>query len=81
MVAIGIALVVAWWSPAFVAALQVVVALSLIVWGTLALLMGISERKAKREFEAASMDGSEVDEGPEGGDAAAPRSKTHAGAA
>jgi hypothetical protein len=53
---LGIVAVIAWWSAVF-PFLQGLVALTLILWGALAILIGISERKAKADFEAAVRDG------------------------
>ncbi len=50
------------WLPATFYFLQGLVAFSLMFWGTLALLLGVSERKAKREFERALHDKTEVSE-------------------
>ncbi len=44
------------WMPGTFYFLQGLTAFSLIFWGFLALLLGYSERKAKREFERAIRD-------------------------
>jgi Na+/H+ antiporter NhaB len=49
--ALGVSLVLVWWSPAFVAALQVLAVVTLFVVGFFATMIGYSEVKAKRQFE------------------------------
>jgi ABC-type siderophore export system fused ATPase/permease subunit len=51
--ALGISLAVAWWSPAFVAALQVLLVVVLLLWGAISTLVGYSALKAAREFQEA----------------------------
>ena len=53
LLALGVSLCVVWWSPAFVAALQVLIALSLLLWGAIFSLVGYSAMKARREYETA----------------------------
>ena len=52
--ALGISLTVAWWSAAFVAALQVLFVVSLLFWGLVLVLVGYSEMKAAREYDEAA---------------------------
>lgn len=44
------------WLPATLPFLKGLVAFSLLFWGAVAMLLGVSERKAKREFRAALND-------------------------
>lgn len=44
------------WADATVPFLKGLIAFSLLFWGFIALLLGFSERKAKREFQAALND-------------------------
>jgi cytochrome c biogenesis protein CcdA len=44
------------WMPATLDFLKGMVAFSLLFWGFVAMLVGFSERKAKREFNAALQD-------------------------
>jgi hypothetical protein len=53
LLALGLSLCVMWWSPAFVAALQVLLVISLLLWGLILTLVGYSAMKASREFEEA----------------------------
>jgi hypothetical protein len=53
LLALGISLLVVWWSPAFIAALQVLVVLTLLFWGMISVLVGYSEKKAAREYKEA----------------------------
>jgi hypothetical protein len=56
--ALGISLAVVWWTPAFVAALQVLLVIALLFCGLVLSLVGYSAIKADREFrEAVSGDG------------------------
>jgi hypothetical protein len=52
---LGLVTTIGWWDPNFVF-LKGLVSFSLLFWGLLALLMGYSERKAKREFAKAVND-------------------------
>lgn len=52
LLALGICLAVA-WLPQFLMALQGIVALTLLAWGCIAILVGYSEMKARREYSAA----------------------------
>jgi len=54
---LGGSLVCLWWSPAFVASLQVVSVLLLLVFGLIWSVVGYSELKASRELAAAHEDG------------------------
>jgi hypothetical protein len=47
----GSFLAVAWWSPAFVAALQVLLVVVLLLWGAISTLVGYSALKARREYD------------------------------
>jgi hypothetical protein len=58
--ALGLSLCVMWWSPAFVAALQVLVVISLLLWGVILTLVGYSAMKASREFDEAVNSESDV---------------------
>jgi ABC-type transport system involved in cytochrome bd biosynthesis fused ATPase/permease subunit len=49
--ALGVSLAVAWWSPAFVAALQVLLVVVLLLWGAISTLVGYSALKARREYD------------------------------
>ncbi len=49
--ALGLSLAVAWWSPAFVAALQVLLVVVLLLWGAISTLVGYSALKAGREYQ------------------------------
>lgn len=52
LVAIGISLAVNQWA-AFVVTLQALIALGLLFWGGVAVLIGYSEMKARREYDQA----------------------------
>jgi hypothetical protein len=56
LLALGISLLVVWWSPAFVATLQVMLVLTLLFWGIISVLVGYSEKKAAREYKEAISD-------------------------
>ncbi len=49
--ALGVSLAVVWWSPAFVAALQVLFVVVLLLWGAISTLVGYSALKAVREYD------------------------------
>lgn len=51
--ALGVSLLVGWWSAAFVAALQVLAVVVLFVFGFFATMIGYSEVKAKKQFDDA----------------------------
>jgi multisubunit Na+/H+ antiporter MnhG subunit len=51
--ALGVSLAVVWWSPAFVAAMQVLLVIVLLLWGLISTLVGYSALKAGREFQEA----------------------------
>ena len=51
--AVSLSLAVAWWSPAFVAAMQVLLVVILLLWGAISTLVGYSALKAGREFQEA----------------------------
>ena len=53
MIALGLSLLVAWWSAAFVAALQVLLVLFLIVAGIVVTLTSYSVLKAQRDLSKA----------------------------
>ncbi len=53
-----------WW-PATLVFLKGLVAFSLLFWGFIAVLLGYSEHKAKREFSAALQDGPSPAETPD----------------
>ena len=51
--ALGVSLLVVWWSAAFVAALKVLAIVILFVVGFFATMIGYSEVKAKKQFHDA----------------------------
>lgn len=61
---LGVVAFKAWWPVTFWF-LQGVVAFSLLLWGGLAILIGISERKAQSDFNAAVRDGDAAPAGRE----------------
>jgi len=58
---LGLVALWGWW-PATLVFLKGLVAFSLLFWGFIALLLGVSERKAKQEFQAALNDKKSADE-------------------
>lgn len=54
-IALGVVLALI-WTTAFVMALKGVLILSLFFWGLIALLVGLSQRKARRSYAAALRD-------------------------
>lgn len=61
---LGLAAFWGWW-PATLVFLKGLITFSLLFWGFIALLLGVSERKAKRQFQAALKDGKSPVELPE----------------
>jgi hypothetical protein len=61
LLALGISLVVVWWSPVFVAVLQVLLVGALLLWGSILALVGYSEMKARREFNESVSSGDTTD--------------------
>lgn len=53
LLAVGLSLLVAWWSAAFVAALQVLLVLLLLFCGAIVTLTGYSAMKAQRDLQKA----------------------------
>lgn len=60
LLALAVSLAVVWWSAAFVAALQVLLVLTLALSGLIATLVGYSSTKAKRITHDATQDAEEV---------------------
>jgi hypothetical protein len=56
--ALGVSLAVAWWSAAFVAALQVLLVVALLLWGLISTFVGYSALKAGREYDEGASQGS-----------------------
>lgn len=52
MMALGGSLALVWWTPAFIAALQVCLVCALLLGGLVLVLVGYSELKARRDFSA-----------------------------
>jgi hypothetical protein len=62
--AVGISLTVIFWSPAFLAALGVLVVGSFFFWGLILSIVGYSEIKSRREFNESISPEAETDAKP-----------------
>ena len=57
-IALGLSLALLWWTPAFVAALQVCLVFALLLGGLVLATVGFSELKARRDLSADAADNS-----------------------